>query len=103
MNFDVVLDSESQNVLEIPFLMISQTVPIGFFLVRYDSLVVRWGPNMVRLVLWYDNSVLLFGPMGSRSGPVVLWDNIAGPCWSSVGPVGRPFLVRHNPSRLPVF
>jgi hypothetical protein len=80
MNFDVVLDSESRNVLEILCLTISQTGPIGPFVVRYDNRVVRWGPKMVRLVLWYDKSVLLFGPMGSRSGPVVLCYDIAGPC-----------------------
>jgi hypothetical protein len=38
---------------------------------------------MVRVVIWYEKSVLLSGRIGSRSGPVVYWYDIAGPCSSS--------------------
>jgi hypothetical protein len=64
MNFAVVLDSESRNVLEIPWLMISQAGPVGPFLTRYDTFVVQWGPKMVRIVLWYDKSVLWVAGFG---------------------------------------
>jgi hypothetical protein len=103
MNFDVVLDSESRNVLEIPCLMISQTGPIGLSCGPVWQSCGPMGAETVRKVLWYDNSVLCCGPTGSRCGPVVLWYDIAGPCWSSVRPVGRQFLVRHNPSRWTIF
>ena len=48
MNFDVVLDSESRNVLENPCLLRSQTGPIGPF-------------------LW--TGMTTGGPMGGQAGP----------------------------------
>jgi hypothetical protein len=64
MNFDVVLDSESRNVLEIPCLMILQTGPIGPFF--WSGMIILWSDGGPRWSDWSSGMI-------NRSSCLVRW------------------------------
>jgi hypothetical protein len=56
--------------------------------------------------IWSDRSLLwsgicpFGGPVGSQSGPMVLWYDTGRLSWSLCGPVGPQYLVRCGPMGL---